>query len=71
MRTRWYRETDMRTVEEVEAAIAKLSPAEVCEVAEWLENFLEDQQELRPEFVERLDRARQQLEQGECRVVHP
>ena len=61
----------MRKVEEVEAAIAKLSPAEVCEVAEWLENFLEDQQELRPEFVERLERARQQLEQGECRVVHP
>ncbi len=71
MRTSRYRETDMRTVEEVEAAIAKLSPAEICDVAEWLENFLEDQQELRPEFVDRLDRARHQQEQGEWRVVHP
>ena len=51
----------MSTVKEVEAAIAKLTPAEICEVAEWLENFLEDQQELRPEFIERLERARQHL----------
>ena len=39
----------MSTVQEVESAIAKLSPAEMQEVAEWLENFLEDQLELRPE----------------------
>ena len=61
----------MATVKEVEAAIAKLSPEEVGEVAEWLENFLEDQQELRPEFVDRLERARKQLDRGESLVVHP
>ncbi len=61
----------MSTVQEVESAIAKLSPAEMQEVAEWLENLLEDQLELRPEFVERLERAQAQLARGGCQVVRP
>ncbi|MCW5559021.1 MAG: hypothetical protein KIT22_14475 [Verrucomicrobiae bacterium] len=61
----------MSTVQEVESAIARLSPAEVREVAEWLETFLESQLEVRPEFVERLELAQRQLAQGESRVVNP
>lgn len=61
----------MSTVQEVESAITKLSPQEVREVAEWLENFLEDQLEVRPEFLERLELARRQLANGECRMVQP
>jgi hypothetical protein len=29
----------MRSVEEIEAEIAKLAPAEVCQVAKWLEEY--------------------------------
>jgi hypothetical protein len=61
----------MSTVSEIESAILKLPPAEMKQVADWLENFLEDQLELRPEFAERLDRAQGQIDRGEIRTVHP
>ena len=61
----------MSQVEEVEKAISKLSAAEIQEIANWLGNFLEDQRELRPEFLERLNRAQSELSDGECRVVNP
>jgi len=61
----------MSTVQEVKPAITKLSPQEAREVAEWLENFLEDLLEVRPEFLERLELARRQLSNGECRTVQP
>jgi hypothetical protein len=34
---------DMRSVEEIEAEIAKLTPAEVRKVAKWLEKFLAEE----------------------------
>jgi hypothetical protein len=61
----------MSTVQEIESAITKLSPEEILQVAEWLENFREDQREVRPEFLERMARARAQIESGECRVIKP
>ena len=61
----------MSTVQEVESAIAKLSPTEMQEVAEWLENFLEDQLELRPEFVESIRRGQEDIADGRVRIVHP
>ncbi len=34
---------DMRSIEEIEAEIAKLTPAEVRNVAKWLEKFLAEE----------------------------
>ena len=61
----------MSTVQEVESAIARLSPAELREVAEWLENFLEDQLEVRPEFAESIRRGQEDIANGRVRVVPP
>ena len=61
----------MSTVQEVEAAIGRLSAAEVQEVADWLENFLEDQRELRPEFAESIRRGEAEIESGRGRIVKP
>lgn len=40
----------MSSVHEIEGAMRKLSPAELREVREWLENFMEDQLEMTEEF---------------------
>lgn len=61
----------MSNVQAVEEAIAKLTPKEMQEVAHWLENFLEDQLELRPEFRESIERGQADLAAGRNRVVHP
>ena len=61
----------MSTVQEVESAIAKLTPAEMQEVAEWLENFLEDQLEVRPEFLESIRQGQEDIANGRVRIVHP
>jgi hypothetical protein len=61
----------MSNVQAVEEAIAKLAPEEIREVADWLENFLEDQRELRPEFRESIERGQADLAAGRVRVVTP
>jgi formate dehydrogenase maturation protein FdhE len=57
----------MRTVQEIESAIERLSEAEKREVQEWLENLLEDRMELREEFkasIETSEREMAQRRQG-------
>ena len=41
------------------------------ELQEWLQDYLEDWEEMRPEFVARLDLAQQQLDEGKGRVAIP
>ena len=40
----------MSTVQEIESALSRLSPDEMRQVREWLDQQLEDQLELTPEF---------------------
>ncbi|HRI15827.1 MAG TPA: hypothetical protein PLX89_22750 [Verrucomicrobiota bacterium] len=61
----------MSTVQEVEEAIGRLSAAEIQEVADWLENFLEDQKELTPEFAESIRRGEAEIESGRGQIVKP
>ena len=61
----------MTQIEAVERAIRALPREQVRELQEWLQQYLEDLEEMRPEFTARLDRARQQLEAGEGRTVPP
>ena len=54
----------MSTVEEIEAAIPKLSRAEIEELRLWIDEFHEDQLELKDEEKEKLDRSRAEIQSG-------
>ena len=61
----------MSTVAEIEAAIARLPLQQAEELSEWLEQWLEDQRELSPEFVASIQRGKDDIAAGRVRVVHP
>src|SRR5580700_8356826 len=48
----------MSTVQEIQAAIRRLSPGELAELKEWMEDFFEDQLELKEEVKTVLDQSR-------------
>ena len=55
----------------IEQTIKSLPREQVIEIQAWLADYVEDLEELRPEFIARLDRAQQQLDDGKGRVVVP
>jgi len=55
----------MSTVEDIQAAIPKLSRQEIERVREWLEDYLEDQSELTEEVKAKLDQSRQEIAAGQ------
>jgi hypothetical protein len=61
----------MSQVEAIEETIRTLPREQVRELQEWLQDYLEDLEEMRPEFVARLDRAQQRLNEGKGRVAIP
>jgi hypothetical protein len=61
----------MSTVAEIEAAISKLPLEQAEELNEWLEQWLEDQRELSPEFVASIERGKGDIADGRTRVVRP
>ena len=61
----------MSTVQEIKAAIPKLTPKEQVELKEWLEEFFEDQLELNDEVKSKLDQARQEIREGKYRTRQP
>ncbi len=58
----------MRTVQEIETALAKLSPAELEEIRAWIDVFLEDQLELTDTVKARLDQSRKEIAAGAFHV---
>ena len=61
----------MSTVQEIKAAIPKLTPQELVELKEWLEEFFEDQLDLNDEVKSKLDQARQEIREGKYRTRQP
>jgi hypothetical protein len=61
----------MSTVAEIEAAISKLPLKQAEELNEWLEQWLEDQRELSPEFVASIERGKADIAADRVRVVRP
>jgi len=61
----------MSTVQEIEAAIPRLSRAEVEKLREWIEDYLEDQLELTDELKSKLDQSRREIEAGQFTTRHP
>jgi hypothetical protein len=61
----------MSTVQEIQAAIPKLSPAELAQLKEWLEDFFEDRLELTDEVKAALDASRAEISRGQYRTRQP
>ena len=59
----------MSNVAEIEAAITTLSIHEAEEIREWLEQWLEDQQQMTPEFLQSIERGKADIAAGNSRTV--
>lgn len=59
----------MTNVVEIEAAISALSVREAEEIREWLEQWLEDQQQMTPEFRQSIERGKADIAVGRTRTV--
>lgn len=54
----------MSTVQEIEAAIKQLSPEEMRQVRDWIENMLEDQLEFTEDFRAKIERSERDMAEG-------
>ena len=61
----------MSTVRELEAAIPKLSRAELDQFRAWFEDYLEDQLEITEDVKEKLDQSRREIAAGKCTTRLP
>ncbi len=61
----------MSTVQEIEAAIPRLTRAEVEKLREWIEDYLEAQLELTDEVKSKLDKSRREIATGQFTTRHP
>jgi hypothetical protein len=61
----------MSTVQEIEAAIPRLSRREIEEIRAWIDNFLEDQLELNDEVKSQLDQSRRDIAEGNYKTRQP
>jgi hypothetical protein len=61
----------MSTVQEIEAAIPRLSRAQVEELRAWIDDFLEDQLELKDEVKAKLDQSRSEITAGNYTTRQP
>ena len=61
----------MSTVKEIEAAIPKLSRAEIEQVRDWIEDYLDDQLELTDDVKAKLDQSRREIVAGHFTTRQP
>jgi hypothetical protein len=61
----------MSTVQEIEAAIPRLSRAELEELRQWFEDYVEDHLELKEEVKARLDESRREIARGSYTTRQP
>ena len=61
----------MSTLSEIETAITRLPVADAQALQEWLEQWLEDQQEMCPEFLASIERGKADLAEGRHQTSHP
>ncbi len=61
----------MSTVQEIEAALPRLSRAEIEEIRAWIDNFLEDQLELADDAKAKLDESRRESAAGNYTTRQP
>jgi hypothetical protein len=61
----------MSTVQEIEAAIPRLSRREIEEVRAWIDDFLENQLELNDDVKAKLDQSRREIAEGNYKTRQP
>lgn len=61
----------MSTVKEIEAAIPKLSRAEIEEIRDWIDDYLEDRLELTDDAKAKLDQSRREIAAGQYTTRQP
>jgi len=61
----------MSTVQEIEAAIPRLSRAELEELRLWFEDYVEDHLELKEDVKARLDESRREIAEGSFTTRQP
>ena len=61
----------MSTVQEIEAAIPRLTRSEVEALRQWLDDYLEDQLELTDEIKAKLDQSHREIAAGEFTARQP
>jgi hypothetical protein len=61
----------MKTLEQIEAEVRKLSPKEQEQLRDWLENLLEDRLELKDEFKAEIEAAKKDIADGRYRIRKP
>ncbi len=61
----------MSTVQEIQAAVPKLSKAELLALKEWLDDYFEDQLELTDEVKAKLDSSRAEIAAGKYQIRKP
>lgn len=59
------------TVKEIQEAIPKLSRHEIEAVRDWIDEYLEDQLELKDEVKAKLDQSRREIASGEYKIRQP
>jgi hypothetical protein len=61
----------MKTLEQIEADVQKLSLEEQEQLRDWLENLLEDRMELKDEFRAEIEAAKKDIAEGRYRIRKP
>ena len=61
----------MSTVKEIQAAIPKLSLGEIEQIRTWIDDYLEDQLELKDQVKARLDQSRREIAAGQYTTRQP
>ncbi|HEX4263725.1 MAG TPA: hypothetical protein VH597_05250 [Verrucomicrobiae bacterium] len=61
----------MKTLEQIEADVQKLSPDEQERLRDWLENLLDDRLELKDEFKAEIEAAKKEIAEGRYRIRKP
>ncbi|MBI4657776.1 MAG: hypothetical protein HY735_02805 [Verrucomicrobia bacterium] len=59
------------TVKEIQAAIPQLSRAEIEQVRDWIDDYLEDQLELTDDVKGKLDQSRREISSGQYATRQP
>ncbi len=61
----------MSTLAGIESAISRLPVPEAEALQEWLEQWLEDQRRMTPEFLASIEKGKADLAAGRHRIVSP
>lgn len=54
----------MSTVQQIKAELEKLTPAELRQIRDWLNDFVEDRMQISPEFEATIQESEREMQSG-------